>query len=78
MTILHHFVEGQHVEIDGNPIGVTLTARTGRIVRQDEWAGYYIVRLDGPAVYRHPNGEQETLFELREAEDNLHPLIDQH
>lgn len=65
---------GQRVAIQGNPIGVTLNARTGTIVRPDEWDGYYIVQLDTPASYRHADGAEETLVEIREAEDNLAPL----
>lgn len=76
MAIRNRFLSGQRVALEGDPIGVTLTARTGRIVREDAWQGYYIVHLDGPASYRHANGDQEVLFEIREAEDNLHPLSD--
>ena len=74
MTVLDRPRPGQRVELQGNPIGVTLTVRTGQIIREDEWGGYYIVRLDGPAYYHHPNGEREVLLELREAEDNFRPL----
>lgn len=65
---------GQRVAIQGNPIGVTLNARTGTIVRPDEWDGYSIVQLDTPAIYRLAGGVEETLVEIREAEDNLAPL----
>jgi hypothetical protein len=74
MAVLERPQRGQRVELEGNPIGITLTSRTGRIVREDEWDGYYIVRLDGPAYYQQANGETVTLFEIREAEDNLHAL----
>jgi hypothetical protein len=58
------------VEVLGNPIGVTLTRRTGRVVRADALPGYVVVRLDAPAT-----GEGgEVMWELREAEDNLRPL----
>ena len=54
-----------------------LTAQTGTIVRAGEWEGYFIVGLDGPAYYRHADGEEEVLFEIREAEDNFLPIADQ-
>lgn len=78
MAVIDRPKRGQRVELEGNPIGVTLTARTGMIVRpDDEWDGYYIVRLDAPAVYHHANGETETLLEIREAADNLQLLAGQ-
>jgi hypothetical protein len=58
---------GERVELRGNPIGVTLAARTGTIARADVWDGYWIVRLDAPA--RGEDGAE--LRELREAADNL-------
>lgn len=76
MPKLNRFLSGQHVALEGAPSGVTLTKRTGQIVRQDEWEGYYIVRLDAPAFYTDASGKREALSELREAADNLH-LIDQ-
>lgn len=77
MSALERPVPGQRIELQGNPVGVKLTARTGTVIRADEWEGYYIVRLDSPAYYLHPNGEVEALFELREAEDNFSPVTDQ-
>lgn len=43
--------------------------------RPDRWSGYYIVRLDLPARYRHPGGRTEQLYEVREAADNLEVLV---
>ena len=51
-----------------------LKADTGSVVRHDKWAGYYIVRLDRPAVYHHADGRVEELEEIREAADNLEIL----
>ncbi len=77
MAVVDRPRPGQRVELQGDPIGVTLTTRTGMVVREDEWEGYYILRLDNPAIYHHPNGETEPLFEIREAEDNFRPLSEQ-
>ena len=53
---------------------LTLRADTGQVVRPDQWDGYYIVRLDQPALYRHADGRQEELIEVREAADNMQVL----
>jgi len=50
---------------------------TGQVVRPDEWDGYYIVRLDQPALYRHADGTMQKLAEVREAADNLELLPDE-
>lgn len=62
---------GTRVEIRGNPIGMTLDCPTGTVVEPDMWEGYYIVRLDVPAHYRHADGRSERLQTIREASDNL-------
>jgi hypothetical protein len=48
-----------------------LTADTGWVLRPDEWEGYFIIRLDGPARYRHADGTVEELQEIRESFDNV-------
>lgn len=53
-----------------------LQANTGEVVRPDEWDGYYIVRLDRPAAYRHADGRVEELREIREAADNMDVLLE--
>jgi hypothetical protein len=53
-----------------------LRADTGEVVRPDAWDGYYIVRLDRPAAYRHADGRVEELTEIREAVDNMDVLAD--
>ncbi len=77
MALMNRLRPGQRVELAGDPIGLILTKRTGRIVREDHWEGYYIVRLDGPAIYRDAALDRKPLFEIREAEDNLHALLEQ-
>jgi hypothetical protein len=69
--IAGQFEPGQRVQLLANPIGVTLGGRTGSVLRPDKWDGYYIVRLDTPALYHASNGEAELLHEIRVAADNL-------
>jgi hypothetical protein len=65
---------GTRVELVGTPSGVTLTTHIGEIVGPDpDWGGYYIVRLDTPAVY-YCRGEDEPLDEVTVAGDNLRVL----
>jgi hypothetical protein len=53
---------------------LTLRADTGAVVRPDEPDGYYVVKLDEPAVYRHADGHTEDLAEVIEAADNMEIL----
>lgn len=62
---------GTRVRICGKPIGVTLNRSTGTVVEPDVWEGYYIIRLDVPALYHHADGREERIQTLREASDNL-------
>jgi hypothetical protein len=62
---------GTRVRVKGNPSGITLRSTTGEIVKPDERDGYYIVRLDEPAiVYDVPDTGQE-ISEIVEAAENL-------
>jgi len=65
------FAPGARVSIHGKPVGVTLNSTTGTIVKADEWDGYYIVRLDIPAIYHCADGRTESIQDIREAGDNL-------
>ncbi len=42
-----------------------LRSDLGRIVRKDQWADYYIVRLDEPATYCESGRPIEELAEIR-------------
>jgi hypothetical protein len=55
---------------------VELRADTGRVVRPDEWDGYYIVHLDQPALYHERDGQVRELVEIAEAGDNMDVLPD--
>jgi hypothetical protein len=61
---------GTWVRLRSASHALDLTSDSGRIVRPDELAGYYIVRLDRPAVYHGADGDEQ-LYEIREAVDNL-------
>jgi hypothetical protein len=62
---------GTRVKIKGSPSGIELRSSTGTIVRRDCMDGYYIVRLDEPAlVYDLPDTGEE-INEVVEAIDNL-------
>ncbi|MGH2458150.1 MAG: hypothetical protein ACRDIY_04710 [Chloroflexota bacterium] len=53
---------------------LTLRSHTGEIVRKDAYLDGYIVRLDEPAIYHHPDGTHENLPEIRESAANLEAL----
>jgi hypothetical protein len=68
------FQPGTRVRLIGTPSGVTLTANVGEVVGPDpDWGGYFIVRLDQPAVY-YCSGHDEPLDEVTVAGDNLRVL----
>ena len=71
LEIVGHFEPGQHVQLLGNPVAVTLRGRAGTVLRPDKWDGYYIVHLDTPALYHEANGDVDLLPEIRVAADNL-------
>jgi hypothetical protein len=67
---------GDRVRIVGTPTGLQLTMPSGTVVGPDpDWGGYYIVRLDQPAIY-YCRGHDEPLTEITEAGDNLQRLAD--
>lgn len=50
---------GTRVRLRGKPIAVTLRDPHGVVVREDEDAEYFIVRLDQPALYDDVDGTEE-------------------
>jgi hypothetical protein len=62
---------GTRVRLAGDVVGVTLRDTLGSVVRPDLYDGYYIVRLDSPAIFHHADGSTEDIDELVEAFDNL-------
>jgi len=69
---------GSRIRITAKPIGVTLTLPTGVVIGPSEWEGYYVIRLDAPAVYHHADGTDEAFEELVEAFDNFAVLTPQN
>jgi len=51
-----------------------LRVDTGTVARRDDWDGYYIVRLDAPALLRHGRDASEEVVEVAEAADNLEAI----
>ena len=66
--ILH---KGTRVRLRAPTWGLTLRSDIGTVVGPDEDDGYYVVRLDQPALYDHGTGQLEELTEVVEASDNL-------
>lgn len=71
MAISVSLKPGTRVRLAGDVVGVMLRDAIGSVVRPDMYAGYYVVRLDSPAVFHHADGTTEDLYELVEALDNL-------
>lgn len=70
--MIHHSIaEGTRVRLRAASDLLTFTCLTGRVVGPDIWDGYYVIRLDEPAQFRHGDGEPELLTEIREDIDNL-------
>lgn len=61
---------GMRVKVKGDPIGYTLTTPWGTIEGpDDDWEGYWLVKLDHPAFPRVPGGV--VLREIEMHQDNL-------
>ncbi len=62
---------GARVRVIGTPSGVKLATHLGTVVGSDqELDGYYVVRLDEPAI-SYCSGADEPLPEILEADDTL-------
>ena len=62
---------GMRVRLRAPTWGLTLRSDTGTVVGPDEDDGYYVIRLDQPALYDHGTGQPEELTEVVEASDNM-------
>lgn len=71
LPILH---QGMRVRLRAPTWGLTLRSNTGTVVRASEYAGYYLIRLDAPALYDHGTGPPKELTGIVEASDNLDVL----
>lgn len=65
---------GTRIRLLSSACDLELRSSRGRIVGPGEWQGYYIVRLDKPALYRFADGWTEPLDEIREHVDNMEVL----
>jgi hypothetical protein len=68
---------GMRVRLRAPTWGLTLRADTGTVVEPTESDGYYVIRLDQPALYDHGTGPPEELIEVIETSDNV-DVLDQH
>jgi hypothetical protein len=62
---------GMRVRLRAPTWGLTLRADAGTVVAPSDSDGYYVVRLDAPALYDHGTGEIVELTEIVEASDNV-------
>lgn len=62
---------GMRVRLRAPSAGLTLRSETGTVVGPDEYDGYYVIRLDQPALYDHGVGEPQELTEVVQASDNV-------
>ena len=71
---------GQRVRLRPPLLEVELRSRLGTVLREGDYAGYYVIRLDEPARY-FPLGpadqsESEEIIELVESSDNVDVWLD--
>ena len=67
---------GMRVRLRAPTWGLRLRSDTGRVVGPGDADGYYVIRLDQPALYDHGTGEPEKLREIVEASDNFDILAE--
>ncbi len=67
---------GTRVRLPSSSHVVELRSATGTVVRPDRYDGYYVIKLDQPAIYFAADGTTRDLPELVEAVDNLDVLSD--
>ena len=68
-------VPGLRVRVRSRTPLLRLRTDVGTIVRKDEWADYYIVRLDQPADYHDGEGAPiEQISEIRVDADDVEAL----
>ena len=66
-----HVHLGARVRLRAPSSQLELRVDTGTVVRPDVWDGYYIVRLDAPAILHHDPDPPAEMLEVVEAADNL-------
>lgn len=74
MAVEHRLAVGTRVKLRSASHLVDLRSPFGEVVRPDEYEGYYVVRLDCPALYHQADGTTRELPEIVEMADNMVPL----
>jgi len=69
-------VVGKRVRLRSASHVLRLRSNTGRVIGRDKWNGYYVVRLDEPAIYDNGIGEPYELREVVQDIDNMDVLLD--
>jgi hypothetical protein len=69
-------VVGKRVRLRSVSPVLTLRSNTGRVVRRGRWSGYFIVRLDEPAIYDNGVAEPYELSEITQDIENMDVLPD--
>lgn len=62
---------GMRVRLRAPGPGLRLRSNTGHVLRETQDDGYYVIRLDRPALYDHGVGAPEDLLDVVAASDNL-------
>ena len=76
MTIDKTIAVGARVRLRSASHVVTLRSADGEVVRPDTYDGYYVVRLDQPALHHEADGRTRELPEIVELAENLEALPD--
>ena len=69
--------QGTRVRLRAPSPLLRLRSDMGTVVRKDQWADYYVIRLDRPALYHDAEGRVEELTEICEDIDNLEVIPSQ-
>lgn len=65
---------GARVRLRAPTWGLRLRSDLGTVIQPTEDDGYYVIRLDAPALYDHGGAAPEMLLEVVEASDNVDVL----
>jgi hypothetical protein len=70
------FVPGARVRLRAPSPGLKLTSDLGTIVGPGDYDGYFVVRLDAPALLKHHGDTPEILEEVIQLYDNMDVVPD--
>ena len=71
MTVGRMLEPGTRVRLTAIDRTLSLRSDTGAILGPSEWDGYYVVRLDLPAVLDERTGETEDITDVVQDEEEL-------